>query len=186
MDRTEPRLRSNQDSSAGVDVSPLDPPRSAAQILKICNARSSISIPMDPKVRPSGVLNGHRTLAVTDIPWPKNLAPKTDAKARKGTGGKLPSADVLVVTWTVDEGHALSRVLTPGKDSRNDYVPYKKNFAAISKKMRNGSPAKNAGRLGAYWTMKLGSKRVVVFKSESHMSQDTRQEATTGRHHASK
>jgi hypothetical protein len=109
----------------------------------------------------------------TDIPWPKNLAPKTDAKARKGTGGKLPPADVLVVTWTVDEGHALSRVLTPGKDSRNDYVPYKNNFAAISKKMRNGSPAKNAGRLGAYWTMKLGSKRVVVFKSESHMSQDT-------------
>ena len=109
----------------------------------------------------------------TDIPWPKNLAPKTDAKARKGAGGKLPEADVLVVTWTVDEGHALSRVLTPGKDSRNDYVPYKRNFAAISKKMRNGSPAKNAGRLGAYWTMKLGSKRVVVFKSESHMSQDT-------------
>ena len=28
----------------------------------------------------------------------------------------LPRADVLVVTWTVDEGHALSRVLTPGKD----------------------------------------------------------------------
>ena len=34
----------------------------------------------------------------------------------------LPTADVLVVTWTVDEGHALSRVLTPGKDSRNDYL----------------------------------------------------------------
>jgi Phosphorylase superfamily len=109
----------------------------------------------------------------TDIPWPSNLAPKTDAKARKGSGGRLPEADVLVVTWTVDEGHALSRVLTPGKDSANDYVPYKHNFTAISKKMRKGCPAKNAGRLGAYWTMKLGSKRVVVFKSESHMSQDT-------------
>jgi len=40
---------------------------------------------------------------------------------------------VLVVSWTVDEGQALSRVLTLGKDSRNDYVPYAHNFAATSK-----------------------------------------------------
>ena len=64
----------------------------------------------------------------TEIPWPKSLAPKPDATARKGASGALPKADVLVVTWTVDEAHALSRVLTPGKDSRNDYVPYKNNF----------------------------------------------------------
>ncbi len=44
----------------------------------------------------------------TDIPWPKNLAPKTDRQARKGKAGRLPRADVLVVTWTVDEGHALA------------------------------------------------------------------------------
>ena len=52
----------------------------------------------------------------TDIPWPSGLAPQTAAKA-PGTGtGALPRADVLIVTWTMDEGHALSRVLTPGKD----------------------------------------------------------------------
>lgn len=109
----------------------------------------------------------------TEIPWPKNLAPKTDASARKGAAGALPKADVLVVTWTVDEGHALSRVLTPGKDSRNDYVPYKHNFSKIAKKMRRDAPAVKAGRLGAYWTMSVAGQRVVVFKSESHMSQDT-------------
>src|SRR5437870_2315857 len=59
----------------------------------------------------------------TEIPWPKGLAPKTDKTARKGQQGRLPKADVLVVTWTVDEGHATSRVLTPGKDSQHDYVP---------------------------------------------------------------
>jgi hypothetical protein len=75
---------------------------------------------------------------------------------------------------TVDEGHALSRVLTPGKDSRNDWVPYKHNFAKISKKMRKGCPALQAGRLGAYWTGKIGDKRVVYFKSDSHRSQDTK------------
>jgi nucleoside phosphorylase len=108
----------------------------------------------------------------TDIPWPKQLQPLTDKTVRKGTGGRLPNADVLVVTWTVDEGHATSRVLTPGKDSRNDYVPYTRNFAQIAKKMQRGCPALEAKRLGAYWTATIGSKKVVVFKSESHMSQD--------------
>jgi len=116
----------------------------------------------------------------TDIPWPKALAPKTDAKARKGKAGALPKADALVVTWTVDEGHALSRVLTPGKDSRNDYMSYKHNFARIAKKMRKGCPALKAARLGAYWTTKIGNKSVVVFKSDSHLSQDTKKAPKPG------
>src|SRR6185295_2024995 len=102
-----------------------------------------------------------------DIPWPTGLAPKTGPAPTHGASSPLPRADVLVVTWTVDEGHALSRVLTPGKDSRNDYVPYKHNFARIAKKMRKGCPALNAGRLGAYWTARVGKKRIVVFKSDS-------------------
>ncbi|HUA21082.1 MAG TPA: hypothetical protein VMB25_20180 [Bryobacteraceae bacterium] len=108
----------------------------------------------------------------TEIPWPRGLAPKTGPTPRGKAGSPLPRADVLAVTWTVDEGHALSRVLTPGKDSHNDYVPYTHNFATISKKMRRGCPALLAKRLGAYWTTTIGSKSVVVFKSESHMSQD--------------
>ena len=108
----------------------------------------------------------------TDIPWPKGLAPKTGNAPGGSTASPLPKADVLVVTWTVDEGHALSRVLTPGKDSRNDYRSYTHKFASISKKMRPGCPALQAKRLGAYWTTKIGGKSVVVFKSDSHMSQD--------------
>jgi Phosphorylase superfamily len=108
----------------------------------------------------------------TDVPWPKGLAPKTGGAPRGRAGGPLPGADVLVVTWTVDEGHALSRVLTPGKDSRNDYRSYTHNFAKISAKMRAFSPARQAKRLGAFWTTTIGGKSVVVFKSDSHMSQD--------------
>ena len=108
----------------------------------------------------------------TDIPWPAGLAPKTGPKPT-GTGrGTLPRADVLVVTWTVDEGHALSRVLTPGKDSHDDYLSYTHKFKTISSKMRRGCPALQAKRLGAYWTTKIGNKKVVVFKSDSHLSQD--------------
>ena len=106
-----------------------------------------------------------------DVPWPSGLAPKTGPKPRSGDG-PLPKADVLVVTWTVDEGHALSRVLTPGKDSHNDYVSYTHNFATIAKKMRAGCPALEAKRLGAFWTTTIGTKKVVIFKSDSHMSQD--------------
>jgi hypothetical protein len=108
----------------------------------------------------------------TDVPWPKGLAPKTGQAPRGRTDSPLPGADVLVVTWTVDEGHALSRVLTPGKDSRNDYRPYTHNYISISRKMRRGCPALLAKRLGAYWSTKIGRKSVVVFKSDSHMSQD--------------
>jgi Phosphorylase superfamily len=108
----------------------------------------------------------------TEIPWPKGLAPKTGPKPKRKSNSPLPHADVLVVTWTVDEGHALSRVLTPGKDSRNDYLPYTHRFATIAKKMRRGCPALQAKRLGAYWTTTIGKKSVVIFKSDSHMSQD--------------
>jgi Phosphorylase superfamily len=113
----------------------------------------------------------------TDLPWQglklANLAPKTGRAPRPGSSS-LPLADVLVVTWTTDEGHALSRVLTPGKDSRNDYRSYTHNYAKIAKKMRKGCPALEAKRLGAYWTTTIGEKKVVVFKSDSHLSQDTR------------
>ncbi|MGA2139145.1 MAG: hypothetical protein ABSH14_09825 [Verrucomicrobiia bacterium] len=112
-----------------------------------------------------------------DIPWPSGMAPKTDPQP-KGNGSKpLPKADVLVVTWTVDEGHALSRVLTPGKDSRDDYLPYTHNYAAISKKMRAGCPARNARRLGSFWNTSIAGKSVVVFKCDSHLSQDTEKTA---------
>lgn len=108
----------------------------------------------------------------TDIPWPKGLAPQPGKRPTAPADSPLPKADVLVVTWTVDEGHALSRVLTPGFDSHNDWVPYAHNFASISAQMRAGSPALLAHNLGTYWTTKIGDKSVVLFKSNSHMSQD--------------
>jgi len=107
-----------------------------------------------------------------DVPWPNGLAPKTGPAPSGAHDDPLPRADVLVVTWTVDEGHALSRVLTPGKDSHNDYLSYTHNFASLSQKMRKGCPALEAKRLGAYWTTTIGKQSVVLFKSDSHMSQD--------------
>ena len=63
-----------------------------------------------------------------DIPWPKGLAPTPAARAPAGGAKPLPRADVLIVTWTVDEGHALSRVLTPGKDPPQRLRPLHPQF----------------------------------------------------------
>jgi nucleoside phosphorylase len=104
-----------------------------------------------------------------EIKWPEGLAPVPgDAPA----GESLPAADVLIVTWTADEGHALSRVLTPGHDSQTDWKHYTKNFDQIAADMVPGCPARSFRRLGTYWTAGVGDKRVTLFKSDSHMSQD--------------
>ena len=107
-----------------------------------------------------------------EIKWPKGLAPQTSADPGGGGNNPLPNADVLVVTWTVEEGHALSRVLTPGKDSQNDYRSYTHGYEKLSKLMQPGCPARQAARLGAFWVTQIGDKAVVIFKSDSHMSQD--------------
>ena len=61
-----------------------------------------------------------------DIPWPRGLAPQTGPKP--SGRGALPGADVLIVTWTVDEGHALSRVLTPFYQSDSKILPMSRDL----------------------------------------------------------
>ena len=47
-------------------------------------------------------------------------------------------------------------------------------------KMIKSCPAVQAKRLGAYWTTTIGSKTVLVFKSDSHLSQDTGKKIPNG------
>jgi len=109
-----------------------------------------------------------------DIPWPTGLAPVPAKSMGGATDDSLPGCDVLIVTWTVDEGHALSRVLTPGFDSRDDWKQYTKNYAEIAKHMVPTAPARSHSSrfLGTYWTATVGDRKVTLFKSNSHMSQD--------------
>ena len=113
----------------------------------------------------------HGLADLMPIPWPAGLEPKP-VSPPPGEGLALPKCNVLVVTWTMDEGHALARVLTPGFDSRDDWRRYTKNYTAIAKMMQPLAPARNAGDLGTYWTASIGDTRVTLFKSASHMSQD--------------
>ena len=45
----------------------------------------------------------------TDIPWPKGLEPKTGAKPTGRSNSVLPHADVLVVTWAVNDAMMSSK-----------------------------------------------------------------------------
>jgi purine-nucleoside phosphorylase len=107
------------------------------------------------------------------IPWPKKLAPApVPIKPAPSQNAALPKADVIVVTWTVAEGSALSDVLTPGFECKTAWYPYAHNFASFASQIRPGAPASESKRLGSYFVTTIGSKKVVCFKSELHMSQD--------------
>jgi nucleoside phosphorylase len=174
----------------------VDPEDTVA--VAIAGARQGVVAPGDPELEriefdsESGAgdtLRSQRpdappTLAsFVDIPWPTGLAPQPLQDAPPGES--LPEADVLIVTWTTEEGHALSRVLTPGFDSlppspghpgkpgMSYWKRYTKNYEQIAAHMSPGSPAVHTyQRLGTYWTTTIGQKNVTLFKSDSHFSKD--------------
>jgi nucleoside phosphorylase len=153
-------------------------PRPAADEMRVADADASLQrelIDYDSQGATGAAFAKRAPLAAlglshyVPIPWPKDLEPRVGSEP---AGDSLPKSDVLVVTWTMDEGHALSQVMTPGVDSKSGWKPYTKNFDAIAKTMSPDCPARQAGRLGTYWTNQIGNKQVTLFKSDSHMSQD--------------
>ena len=125
----------------------------------------------------------------TPVEWPDGLAPKP--ATQPPPGDSLPQADILIVTWTVEEGSALADVLTPGCESilpTKSYPakpgilywkPYTKNYEKIAAQMNPGCPARERERLGSYWSAEIAGKSVTLFKSESHFSQDGPEELAT-------
>ncbi len=114
------------------------------------------------------------SVSLQTIPWPKASAPRpAPMRRRPRPEAALPKADCLVVTWTVAEGHALSDVLTPGYRSDRDWYPYRRRYASYyAQRIRKGAPALQSKRLGLYFLSRIGSKTVLCFKSDLHLSQD--------------
>jgi nucleoside phosphorylase len=157
-------LTFNGASAAQSHERPADDRALARELIDFDSERADLSMFAAAATPASATLS-----KFVNIDWPDGLAPTPGDEPR---GESLPDADVLIVTWTVDEGHALSRVLTPGHDSHDDWKAYTKNFTEIAAKMRAGCPARDYHRLGTYWTATIGDKKVTLFKSDSHMSQD--------------
>ncbi len=123
-----------------------------------------------------GLLDDRRPAAVAApraaISFPDGLAPAAAAlNPAPSPRRSLPRADVVVLTWTIDEVEALAQVLTPGVRVRS-WHPYARNFVAYAPKIRARAPAAMSRRLGSYFLSRIGSLSVLVFKSELHLNQD--------------
>jgi len=97
------------------------------------------------------------------VPHPLSPAPSPD--------DQLPTADVVVITWTVDELTGLARVFSRGV-SPTGWHRYRHNFAAFQPNIRAHAPAATSGRLGSYLPATVGTTRVLAMKSELHLNQD--------------
>jgi nucleoside phosphorylase len=119
--------------------------------------------------------------AIATIPWPVGLAP-TPQTPPMDPQAPLPSADVLVVTWTVAEAHALSDVFTPGQkatpapgENVTGWTAYRHNWRSRFRPLVGGagpSRSKYEDCLAFYSTTTIGALRVVVAKSNLHMCRD--------------
>jgi nucleoside phosphorylase len=107
------------------------------------------------------------------IDYPEGLSPIPQPIVPKPSpDGVLPKADVVVITWTVDEHETLIDVMTPGYN-RDEWYRYSRFFSEkYDGQIRNGAPAKRSKILGSYFMTKIGNKKVLCYKSELHLNQD--------------
>ena len=106
------------------------------------------------------------------IAFPLTLVPKpVPINPAPGLDDALPHADVVIITWTVDEATALADVLTPGF-TRDHWYRYSRHFAQYLPKIRAGAPARGVQRLASYFPATLNGRKVLCMKSELHLNQD--------------
>jgi len=118
--------------------------------------------------------------AVTQpVPFPAGLAPKPVAPGNPPSSqDPLPTADVLVVTWTVAEAVALATLFTPGVPLAQ-WFEYTHNLDVFIPKVKGKSAPFNDPShpryyhsLGLYYPVQLVGKSVLCFKSGLHMDYD--------------
>jgi nucleoside phosphorylase len=106
------------------------------------------------------------------IDFPDGLEPTpAPISPAPGPDDPLPEADVVVITWTVDEVAGLAQVMTPSV-SPDRWHKYARGFDEYKPKIRPHAPAANSRRLGSYLPTRIGDKRVLCMKSELHLNQD--------------
>ncbi len=127
-------------------------------------------------VPPAGATAAARAAAVgppRTIAFPDGLAPVlVPTPAGHDPAAPLPKADVVIVTWTVDELAGLAKVFTPGRSAAR-WAHYTHNFATLfAPRIRRGAPAATSQRLGSFQLVSLAGLTVLCFKSELHLNQD--------------
>ncbi len=106
------------------------------------------------------------------LPWPAGLEPRPVRHSPKPTTtAPLPQADVLVVTYTAAESHALADVLAPGWDTAR-WHRYRNGWQALKKSVRDGAPSKVRDQAGLWAATRVGATSVVLVKSDLHPPTD--------------
>jgi nucleoside phosphorylase len=145
------------------------------ELARVLLARGMSDIDFELEPRPGTVLASKPLAAALPLndKYPFGLAPTPQPpNVPPDPSEPLPRADVLVITWTVDEQDALADVLTPGK-GRNSWIRYNRHFEELyAPQIRAGSPSSQSRRLGSWMSTKIGQKLTLCFKSELHLNQD--------------
>ncbi len=147
--------------SRGLDEQTLAP---SDEALDVAAAEPMFSVP-PPAAAPAA--------APGLLSFPDGLAPVlVPAPADHDPAAPLPRADVVVITWTVDELAGLAKVFTPGH-SAAQWARYTHLFETkYLPRIRKGAPAATSGRLGSFQMVTLAGLNVLLMKSELHLNQD--------------
>jgi len=123
------------------------------------------------------------TVALGAIPWPTGLAPMAASlgsykAGEKITGPLSATADALIVLYTAPETSALLDVFTGDKEwspaRAAKWCGYAHNFAKFKPLIEgiSGDKALEQGMFGYLSAIRIGSKTVVLFKTELHPKQN--------------
>jgi nucleoside phosphorylase len=107
---------------------------------------------------------------LTPIPWPDGLVPTPLTTSQDGNE-VLPTADVLVVTWTAAESQALADILTPSVHV-TEWTKYTKDWPTYEGQLTGRSPARFSECMAEYHLTRIGTKKVLCAKSNLHLATD--------------
>jgi nucleoside phosphorylase len=129
-------------------------------------------------------ISGMPALPTVDWNSTGKAAPQPIAIGTFGKGQALPKADIIIITWTSAEWAALDHVFCDSdqpmsynasaetKSFATDWQLYDRDFSSVVDQLTSRSPSKDAGGWGKFRMVTVNSKRVLLFKSDMHLSTD--------------
>jgi nucleoside phosphorylase len=117
---------------------------------------------------PSGLAGS----VVGKIDFPPAFVP-TPIRPEGDGSGPLPTVDSAIVMYTTAEAEANADVLTPGVH-HTDWLPYTHNWPVFEGQLTGRSPARDEKCMAHYYLTKIGTRTVLVAKSELHLATDAK------------
>lgn len=125
-----------------------------------------------PAVSPRLADSGFQGL---NIAWPKGLAPRAEPiDPPPSKNARLPRADAIVMMDTDAEAEAMSDVFTPSHYFKTDWYTYARDFDSYKGQFGANSATWDAPYLGKYYVVAVGDLKVIVYKTNLHMHDDSK------------